>query len=92
MESVFTILNNKFKPQYNETIKSLQFHKLVRKLNENVEECMGRIGLGAADCNYKEVDTQLKEQFIYELNDNDMLVEIMRELTKTEDSKNVTNE
>ena len=27
MVGLFTTLNTKFKPQYNETIKSLQFHK-----------------------------------------------------------------
>ena len=33
------------------------------------------------ECNYREVDRQLKEQFIHGLNDNDMLTEIIRQLT-----------
>ena len=33
-------LNKKFKPQYNERIKSLQFHKLIRKSNEITEDWM----------------------------------------------------
>ena len=30
MEVLFTTFNNKFKPQHNETTKSLQFHIVVR--------------------------------------------------------------
>ena len=38
--------------------------------------------MAAAECRYKEVDRQLKEQFIHGLNDNEMLSEVIRELTK----------
>ena len=31
-QGLFDTLNRKFRPQYNETIKSLQFHKLMRQL------------------------------------------------------------
>ena len=41
-EGLFTTLNNKFKPQYNEAIKSFQYHKLSRQMNKNAEEWMGR--------------------------------------------------
>ena len=34
----------------------------------------------AAECNYQEVDRQLKEQFIHGLNDKDMLGKIIKEL------------
>ena len=53
---------------------------------------MGRLRLAAVECNYKEIDRQLKEQFIHGLNYNDMLVGIIRKLTKTEESKDVTSE
>ena len=43
---------------------------------------MGRLRLVFVECNYKEIDRQLKEQFIHKLNNNDMLEEIIRELTK----------
>ena len=42
---------------------------------------MGKIRVAAIECNYKELDRQLKKQFIHGLNDIDMLVEILRELT-----------
>ena len=35
----------------------------------------------AAECGYKEVDRQVKEQFIHGLNEKIMLDEIIRELT-----------
>ena len=63
-------------------IQSFQFHKLVCWSNENVEEWMGRLMTAAVKCKYKEVDRQLKEQFIHGLNDNEMLAEVIRELTK----------
>ena len=53
---------------------------------------MGKLRLAAVECNYKEIDGQLKEQFTHRLNDNDLLVEIIRELTKAEESAAVTGE
>ena len=47
MEGLITTLSNKFKLQYNETIKSLQFQKLGRKTNDNAEEWVGRFRLAA---------------------------------------------
>ena len=82
-KGLFNTLIRKFKPKYCETIKLLQFHKLVRQMNESVEECMRRHELAAVQCNYKEIDRELKEQFIHRLNDNEMLAEIIRALTKT---------
>ena len=47
---------------------------------------MGKLNLAAIDCNYKERDRQLKEQFIHGLKDTDMLAEIIRELTKVKEN------
>ena len=75
------MLATKFRPQYNETIKSLQFRKIYRFEGENIDEWMGRLHVVAAEYNYREIDRQLKEQFIYVLNDKVMLDEVIRELT-----------
>ena len=75
------MLVTKFKPQFNETIKSLQFRKLYRFKGKSAEECRGRLHMAAAECSYREVDQQLKEQFIHGLNDKTMLDEVIRELT-----------
>ena len=83
LEGLFETLRNKFKLQYNETIKLLQFRKLCRYEDENVEEWMGRLWVTAVECNYQEVDRQLKEQFMHGLNDKCMLEEIIKELTAT---------
>ena len=91
-EGLFTTFNNKFKPQFNETIKSLQSFKLIRQTKENAEEWMGRLRLAAVEYNYREVDRQLKQQFIHGLNDNDMLTEIIRKLTKAVQSVDITSE
>ena len=92
LEGLFDTLANKFKPQYTETIKSLQFRKLCWLENENVEEWMGRLHVAAVECNYREVDRQLKEQFIHGLNDKCMLEEIMKELTTAKDDDQITSE
>ena len=42
---------------------------------------MRRLRFAVAECNYQELDRQLKEQFINGLNDKDMLGEIIKELT-----------
>ena len=91
VEGLFEMLANKFKPQYNETIKSLQFRKLYWFKNENVEYWKGRLQVAAVECNYQEVDRQLKEQFIHGLNDKYMLKEIIKELTPAKDDDHITS-
>ena len=44
------------------------------------------------ECNYKEVDRQLKEQFIHWLNDSEMLTEIIREPNKNDESTMIPSE
>ena len=72
-EGLFKILHDKFKPQHNETIKSLQFHKLSRQVNKGTEEWMGKLRITITECYYKKIDRQLKEQLIHGLNDSDIL-------------------
>ena len=91
LESLFEILFNKFKPQYNEMTKSLQFRKLYHYDDESMEEWMGRLHIAAVECNYLEVDRQLKEQFIHGLNDKHMLEEIIKELTATNNDDHITS-
>ena len=89
LEGLFETLTNNFKPQYNEKIKSLQFRKLYRYDDEDVEEWMGRLWV-AVESSYQEFDRQLKEQFIHGLKDKCMLEEIIKELTATKNDDCIT--
>ena len=60
VESLFDTLANKFKPQYNKTIKSLHFRRLCWLECKNVEEWMGRLHVVAVECNYREGYRQSK--------------------------------
>ena len=91
IDGLFETLSNKFKPQYNKTIKLLQFRKLYRYDEENVEEWMRRLSIVAVECNYQEVDRQLKEQFIHGLNDKHMLDQIIKELMATSNDDHITS-
>ena len=53
---------------------------------------MGQLHIAAAECGYKEIDRQLKEQIIHGLNDKSMLDEIMRELTSRNGNVQTTSE
>ena len=92
LEGLVNTLSDKFKPQSNETVKSLQFRKLYRLENKSVDEWMGRLHVTAAEYNYRELDRQLKEQFIHGLNDKLMLDEIISELTAKNNDEQVTSE
>ena len=85
------MLSSKFRPQFNETVKSLQFRKLCRNDGENVEEWMGRLRVAEIECNYQEVDRQLKEQFIHGLNDKNRLEEIIKELITVKSNEQITS-
>ena len=52
---------------------------------------MGRLHVAAVECNYQEIDRQLKEQFIHGLNDKHMLEEIIKELTVTSNDDHITS-
>ena len=86
------MLTAKFRPQYNQTIKLLQFRQLHRTDGEGVDEWMGRVCVEAAECGYKEIDRQLMEQFIHCLNDKGMLGEIIKELTSKSNDEQTTSE
>ena len=51
---------------------------------------MGRLHISAVECNYQEIDRQLKEQFIYGLNDKHILEEIIKELIATSNDDHIT--
>ena len=51
----------------------------------------GEVEVAAAECNYREVDRQLKEQFIHGLNDKTMLDEVIRELTAKNNNEQTTS-
>ena len=91
LEDLFETVSNKLKPQYNETIRSLQFKKLYQYDDKNVEEWMGKLCIVAVECNYQEVDRQLKEQFIHGLNDKYMLEEIIKELMAIKNNDHITS-
>ena len=59
---------------------------------KSAEEWMGRLCMVAAECSYREVDHQLKEQFIHGLNDKVMLDKVIRELTAKNSSEQTTSE
>ena len=90
-EGLFEILNKKFKSQYNETMKLLQFCILVRQHNKSMEELMGRLRTAAMEYNHNKVDRHLK-QFIHELNDQEKLKEIIREVTKSDENLMIPTE
>ena len=53
---------------------------------------MGRLHVAVAEFNYKEIDQQLKEQFIHGLSDKVMLDEMIRELTAKSNDEQMTSE
>ena len=52
---------------------------------------MGGLHIAAVECNYQEIDGQLKEQFIYGLNDKHMPKEIIKQLTVTNNDDHITS-
>ena len=92
LKGLFDTLAANFKPQFNETIKSLQFRKLYRFKGESAEEWMSRLRIALAECNYKEIDRKLKEQFIHGLNNKAMLDEVVRELMAKNSSEHTNSE
>ena len=90
LQGLFDMLATKFRTQFNK--KLLQYRKLCRFEGESAEEWMGRLCVAVAECNYREVDGQLKEQFIHGLNDKMMLDEVIRELTAKSNNKQTTSE
>ena len=52
---------------------------------------MGKLRVAAIDCNYQEVNRQLKEQFIHGLNNKNMLEEIIKELMTVKSDEQITS-
>ena len=70
----------------------MQYFKLSIKSSENAEELMERFQIAEAECNYKEIPRHFQEQFIHGLNDNNMLIGIIHELSAIKYTSIVTSE
>ena len=79
ISSVYLIQS--FKPQFNETILSLQYCKLSRTKSKSSEEWMGHVKFRANECNYKKHHSQLKEHFINGIHGEMMTAKIIKQLT-----------
>ena len=79
-KGLLLVLSNKFKPQHDRIITLLQYCTLHRKSNESAYDWMGRLQTKAAECEFKEYDRLLTEQFIGWLNDEGMIDKIVREV------------
>ena len=51
LEGLFETQSNKYKVQYNETIKLLQFRKIYRYDDQKLEEWMGKLHVAAVEGN-----------------------------------------
>ena len=58
----------------------------------NTKEWMRRLRIAVEECNDKEIYRQLKEQLIHGLNDDNMLINIIHELSTIKDPNVVTRE
>ena len=67
---LFKVMDNKFRPQHNGTILSLQYCKLSRQYDEMAKEWIGTFRMKAAKYKYKENEKCLKEQSINDINDD----------------------
>ena len=77
-KDLFTVLWSKFKLPYNRIVILLQYHKLHRKSIWSTQEWMGRLRNKTKECQHKDYDRSLTEQFINGLNDNEMVDGILR--------------
>ena len=88
-KGLFSVLSNRIKPQHNFIMLAPQYQKLHGKCNESAREWMDRPPTKVAECEYRDPDRLLMEQFIGMLNDYSLTEEILREVT---DIKETTSE
>ena len=69
-----------------------QYHKIIRKQNENAKAWMGYLRIKTNACGYKKKDERLREQFINSINDDDMMIEIYKRIDSNPKTNNVTCE
>ena len=73
-------------------ILSLQYCKFTREQNENAEEWMDHLRINENECGYKEKYWRLIEQLINDIKDDEMMTELIRELTSIKKTNESTNE
>ena len=60
--------------------------------NESAQEWMGRLCIKAAECNYKEHDRWLKQQFINALHNEEIMKEKLKQLTYQRNMSEINSE
>ena len=63
----------------------------MEEQNENAEEWMGYLRLKTSMCGYKVKGRSLKEQFFIGISDEEMMPEIIRELTTAKETSKVSS-
>ena len=65
---------------------------LARDKNKNDKEWIDHLRVKASECNYKEQNSRPNEQLINGINDDNMNIEIIRELTAIKKTSEITSE
>ena len=60
---------------------SLLYCKLTREQNKNAEDWTGSLRIKTNECEYKDTDRRLKEQFINGINGDDTMTKIIEGMT-----------
>ena len=89
VKELFSPFSEKFKLHCIDTTSSLQYCTL--QSHGSVQEWMGRLHVKVMDCEYKEYDRRLKEQFINCLDDENQVEEIITYLTAYKDTNDVSS-
>ena len=66
--------------------------KLYEKSNESAQECMGRLWTKVKECEFKDYDRLLTEEFIGGIDNDGNKMEILREVAALEDYEDVMSE
>ena len=70
----------------------LQYCKLIRQCDETAEELVSCVTVKATDCKYKDKDSKQNEQLVNGINDQAMIMKVIKELTAIKDASELTSE
>lgn len=82
-EEIVTVLNEHLNPKPSEVMERFNFHKARQEETESVADFATKLKKLSLNCNFKEINVALRDQFVCGLKDHETKVELFKKSSLT---------
>ena len=85
-EEVIEALGKVFRPQFNQTLVHFKFRNMKQKISQTCDSDMSQLRLALLECKYKNDADELKDQFIFGIENKEIQDHLLGEISESDNS------